>query len=225
MLMVSKSVPSNSPRALRSHSQRQVARSDPGAAMRAMIEAMAAARSGPLKPSCSRNSPSPSCSIAHSPTCSTPTERGRTISRESTSTLCISPPGRPAPSPERPTSCAAMRCASRSTASEHSSGSIVAWGDRSCEIRSHNTRQCWRSTAKSLPRLSRVCWRTLSPSRRERTRRWEKYALPSPVVLVLVRRMNMAGDYQPFRGHGRPEIHFMALHSASPKQLEQVPSV
>ena len=60
--------------------------SQPGRAMRATIEPMAAARSdGPIPNSC-RHERSPSRSIAHSPTCSTPTERGRVSSRESTST-------------------------------------------------------------------------------------------------------------------------------------------
>ena len=50
MLMHSKSTPSRSPSAERSHSQRQLARSEPGAAMRAMMVAMAHARSTLLKP-------------------------------------------------------------------------------------------------------------------------------------------------------------------------------
>ena len=88
MLIRSKSTPSNSPRAERSHSQRQLARSEPGAAMRATMVAMASARCVPLKPSRSSRASRPSCSMAHSPTFSTPTERGRINSRELTSTVC-----------------------------------------------------------------------------------------------------------------------------------------
>ena len=40
-------------------------------------------------------------------------------------------------------------------------------------FRAHSTGQCRRSSGKSLPRLSRVCWRTLSPLRSLRTRRYE----------------------------------------------------
>ena len=56
MLIRSKSTPSSSPRAERSHSQRQEARSEPGAAMRAITVAMASARCVPLKPSRSSQS-------------------------------------------------------------------------------------------------------------------------------------------------------------------------
>ena len=72
----------HAPRALRSPSQRRVARSEPGRAMRAMIEPIAAARNDAPMPSSSSRVRRPSWSIAHSPTCSTPTERGRSSSRE-----------------------------------------------------------------------------------------------------------------------------------------------
>ena len=69
-LIRSKSTPSNSPPNARTASASS--RSEPGAAMRAMMVAMASARCVPLKPSrSSRAAP------AHSPTFSTPTERGR----------------------------------------------------------------------------------------------------------------------------------------------------
>ena len=82
--------PGSSPRALRSPSQRRAARSEPGCAMRAMIEPTAAALIDAPIPSSSNSVRSPSCSIAHNPTCSTPTERGRISSRESTSTCWTS---------------------------------------------------------------------------------------------------------------------------------------
>ncbi len=63
--------------------------------MRAMIEPTAAALIDAPIPSCSNSVRSPSCSIAHNPTCSTPTERGRSISRDPTSTCWTSRP-RPA---------------------------------------------------------------------------------------------------------------------------------
>ena len=172
MLMRSKSTPSSSPRAERSHSQRQEARSEPGAAMRAITLAMASARCVPLKPSRSSKASRPSRSMAHSPTCSTPTERGRISSREPTSTVCRS--GRPVP-PDGAllSNCAAMRWACRSTSSGQDSGTSSAWRSSSCWIRLHSTAQCRRSTGKSLPRLSRVRWRTFSPLRSERTRRCE----------------------------------------------------
>ena len=71
----------------------------------------------------------------------------------------------------------AMRWACRSTSSGQDSGTSSAWRSSSCWIRLHSTAQCRRSTGKSLPRLSRVRWRTFSPLRSERTRRCDLAAL------------------------------------------------
>ena len=91
--MASKSTSSKLPPApLRSHSQRQLALSDPGCAIRPMIDPTATARCRPLNPSPSSNPLRPSLSIAHNPTCSTPTVRGRANSSDSTSTVCRSVP-------------------------------------------------------------------------------------------------------------------------------------
>jgi hypothetical protein len=47
-------------------------------------------RNGPDRPKPINNSMNPTVCIAHSATCSTPTERGRVSSTESTSTDCTS---------------------------------------------------------------------------------------------------------------------------------------
>ncbi len=60
--------------------------------MRAMIEPIAAALIDAPIPRSSNRVRRPSWSIAHSATCSTPTERGRIISKESTSTCWMSRP-------------------------------------------------------------------------------------------------------------------------------------
>ena len=169
-LMASKSTSSNSPSPLRSHSQRQLALSDPGCPIRPMIDPTATARCRPLNPSPSSNLPSPSLSIAHNPTCSTPTVRGRSNSSDSTSTVCRSVPPAATSAP-RCTSCMAIRCASRSTSSGHSSSTSTPCRSSNCSIRLHNTAQCSVATANSLPRLSSVRWRTRSPLRSERTSR------------------------------------------------------
>ena len=62
----------------------EVARSDPGRAMRAMTVAVASARSVAPKPRRSSALSNPSCLAAHRPTASTPTERGRTRANEFT---------------------------------------------------------------------------------------------------------------------------------------------
>jgi hypothetical protein len=58
--------------------------------MRPMIDPTIAARNGPEIPKPTSSSVNPTTCIAHSPTCSTPTVRGRVSSRESTSTDCTS---------------------------------------------------------------------------------------------------------------------------------------
>ena len=107
--------------------------------------------------------------MAHSPTCSTPTERGRTNSKESKPTACTSP----ATALNR--GCAArtsyygkIRCASRSTSFRttqlHLSTDFEA-EYRTALMRAHNTGQCSGVTPKSLPRLSRVRCRILAALR------------------------------------------------------------
>ena len=119
--IVWKSTPSNSPTALRSPNQAWVARSEAGYASRPTIEPVAAARNAPLTPNPANNSTRPSCPRAHSPTCSTPRLLGRVNSSESTSTACTSRAAAPGGAGARASNCAAMRCASRSTAAGVSS--------------------------------------------------------------------------------------------------------
>ena len=114
--MASQSTPSSSPRPLSRASQRWVSRSLPGCARRPTISPAAAARSAPLTPSSSSSGINPTCSRAQSPTCSTPTLRGRARAIESGWIVTLSagssdaPPDAP-PTP-RASSRAAMRCAS-----------------------------------------------------------------------------------------------------------------
>ena len=171
--MVSKSAPRSSPRALRSCSQRRVARSEPGAAMRATIEPMAAARSGAPTPSVIGSAGRPSRSSAHRPACSTPTERGRAMCSVSMSTARTSPGAGSAPValPPRATRRAAMRRASASTSGGQSGASVVCPLSAS-SMRWHSSDRTPRGNAKWRPRLSIVRWRTLAPTRSERTRRW-----------------------------------------------------
>ncbi|WP_300988883.1 hypothetical protein [Thiocapsa sp.] len=88
--MASKSTSSSSPNPLVSTNQRRVARSEPGAAIRAMIAPRIAVRSGAFRPKVSSRVANSSCAIAHSPTDSTPTERGRLKISESTSMVSTS---------------------------------------------------------------------------------------------------------------------------------------
>ena len=135
--MVSQSQPSSSPRALRWRSQCHAARSEAGAAMRPTRLPRTAARCAPDRPRSSSRDGGRSCRMAHRATCSTPTERGRTSSRESTSTRGRAADGSSAPSAgaagptgETPacTSWAALRWASSSTAGEQAPSSRDRWG-------------------------------------------------------------------------------------------------
>ncbi len=128
--------------------------------------------------------------MAHRATCSTPTERGRTSSRESTSTRGRSAAG---PTGETPacTSWAVLRWASFSTAGQQAPSSRDRWGARMRSTRAHSAGQPPRGRATWRPRLSRVRWRTLEPQRTERTRRWVKWgSWPLARGRVGVRRTN-----------------------------------
>ncbi len=89
-LRAPKSIPSISPRALCRRSQKLVARSEFGAAMRATMAARAQQRWRRLKPRPSNNAGRPRPDSASSPACSTPTERPSLSLAELTSTLCQS---------------------------------------------------------------------------------------------------------------------------------------
>ncbi len=209
--MVSKSTPSSSPAALRSRSQRIVARSEAGCAMRATTEPSAASRSAALTPSDSSRAGRPSSPSAHSAACSTPAERGRASARLSTATASTPPAASSAGAAPRASSCAAMRCASVSTASG-TSPNRSPWPSRTASTRWHGSGQSSRSTSKWRPRLSSVRWRTRAPSRSERTRRWVWQTAPPSVARVLVRRTNMGGRWRRRRSAARNSGHFMALH-------------
>ncbi len=190
--MVSKSTPSSSPAALRSRSQRIVARSEAGCAMRATTEPSAASRSAALTPSDSSRAGRPSSPGAHSAACSTPTERGRASARLSTATASTPPAASSAGAAPRASSCAAMRCASVSTASGTSPNSRP--GRRGRPRRAGTAAARGRGRRRSGGRgLSSVRWRTRPPSRSERTRRWVWQTAPPSVARVLVRRTNMGG--------------------------------
>ncbi len=140
--------------------------------------------------------------MAHRATRSTPTERGRTSSRESTPTRGRAAAGSSAPSAgaagptgETPacTSWAALRWASSSTGGEQAPRSRDRWGGgaRMRSTRAHSAGPSPRGRAKWRPRLRRVRWRTLEPQRTERTRRWVKWgSWPLARGRVGVRRTN-----------------------------------
>ena len=168
--MVSKSTPSNSPKALRSRSQAWVARSEAGYASRATTEATAAVHNDVLMPRVDSNSIKPNRSAAHSPTCSTPTLRGRVHASDATSTGTGARTASASPARPRASSCATIRCASSSTTAGVSS-MIGAWPFKLSSMRRHSSGHASLGRSKSLPRLSSVRWRTLSPSRSLCTRR------------------------------------------------------
>ncbi len=163
MLIRSKVTPGNSPRAERSHSQHQLARSEPGGAMRAMMMAMASARCVPVKPS-------RQAEPLHGPQPDS-LDAGRARADQLQSAHIHRLQGGALDGGARLRSCAAMRCAYRSTSCGQDSDTSSPWQSSSRWIRAHSTGQCRRSSGKSLTRLSRVCWRTLSPLRSLRTRR------------------------------------------------------
>src|SRR5208283_5595364 len=77
---------------------------------------------------------------------------------------------------------------------------------------------CGRS--KWAPKFSSVRCLTAAPTRTASTRRWVKYASPVLRLRVLVRRMNMRGEYRAIPGQAT-EIyilwHYISCHSEIPR--------
>ena len=141
------------------------------------------------------------------------THRARaTISRETTSTLCISLPGGLAPSGERPTNCAALRL---------SFHRLWAGLRRNRDLPRQKLRDPFAQQGPVLLIHGNVAAQvkqsllanlvTVAPEPDQA----EKYSLPSSVVLVLVRPMNMAGKDQtqtPDSLQGMGNMKYLLLH-------------
>ncbi len=165
--MVSQSQSSSSPRVLRWRSQCHAVRSEAGAAMRPTRLPRTAARCAPDRPSCSSRDGGRSCRMAHRATCSTPTERGRTSSRESTSTRGRAADGSSAPSAGAagPTGgdaglhqlggAALGLVLDRGAAGPELGGAL---GARMRSTRAHSAGPSPRGRATWRPRLRRVRW-------------------------------------------------------------------
>ncbi len=113
--------------------------------------------------------------MAHRTTCSTPTERGRTRSRESTST--------------RSSWAALGLVLDRGGADSALEGPLG--GEDALDAGAQRRPVPVRQGDVAAPRLRRVRWRTLEPQRTERTRRWVKWgSWPLARGRVGVRRTN-----------------------------------